>query len=245
MPTRWPRCTPAWISGRTTDTRVTRAAIVTRVVKPLLYVTAVLPCAWIVFALATGRVDGDQVKFIQHTTGLTVLVSLFLTLSVTPLRRLSSWNEVVRTRRLIGLTAFWYALLHFLTYVVFDQSLSVADITEDVTKHPWVLVGFTSFLMLIPLAVTSTNGWIRRLGGTRWRRLHSLVYPVAAGGVLHFLWLVKKDVRTPLYFAAVLAVLLALRFRIYLSSRRAPLPASGPRHDAARPPLRPAGEDAA
>jgi sulfoxide reductase heme-binding subunit YedZ len=224
---------------------VTRAAVVTRVVKPLLYLTAVLPCAWIVFALATGRVDGDQVKFIQHTTGLTVLVSLFVTLSVTPLRRLTGWNEVIRARRLIGLTAFWYALLHFLTYVVFDQSLSLAEITGDVAKHPWVLVGFGSFLMLVPLAVTSTNGWIRRLGGTWWRQLHSLVYPVAVGGVLHFLWLVKKDVRTPLYFAAVLAVLLTLRFWIYLTCRRTPARASGARQDPARPPLRPAGEDAA
>jgi sulfoxide reductase heme-binding subunit YedZ len=214
---------------------VTRAAVVTRVVKPLLYLTAALPCTWIVFALATGRVDGDQVKFIQHTTGLTVLVSLFVTLSVTPLRRLTGWNQVIRIRRLIGLTAFWYALLHFLTYVVFDQSLSVADITEDVAKHPWVLVGFGSFLMLVPLAVTSTNGWIRRLGGTRWRQLHSLVYPVAVGGVLHFLWLVKKDVRTPMYFAAVLAVLLALRLWIYLTSRRAPARGSGARQPQVAP----------
>ena len=245
MPSRWQRCTPAWTFGRTTDRLVTRAAVVTRVVKPLLYVTAVLPCAWIGFALTTDRVDGDQVKFIQHATGLTVLVSLFLTLAVTPLRRLTGWNEVIRTRRLIGLTAFGYALLHFLTYIVFDQSLSVAEITKDVAKHPWVLVGFSSFLMLVPLAVTSTNGWIRRLGGKRWRRLHSLIYPVAVGGVLHFLWLVKKDVRTPLYFAAVLVVLLALRFWIYLSSRRAPAGASGRRQGATSSRLRPAGEDAA
>jgi sulfoxide reductase heme-binding subunit YedZ len=224
---------------------VTRAAVITRVVKPVLYLAAVAPCAWIVFALASDRVDGDQVKFIQHTTGLTVLVSLFITLSVTPLRWLTGWNEVIRTRRLIGLTAFWYALLHFLTYIVFDQSLSMAEIAKDVSKHPWVLVGFSSFLMLVPLAVTSTNGWIRRLGGKRWRQVHSLIYPVAVGGVLHFLWLVKKDVRTPLYFAAVLGVLLALRFWIYLTSRRAPARASGRRHDAAGSPLRPAGEDAA
>jgi sulfoxide reductase heme-binding subunit YedZ len=224
---------------------VTRAAVVTRVVKPVLYLAAVMPCAWIVFALATDRVDGDQVKFIQHTTGLTVLVSLFITLSVTPLRRFTGWNEVIRTRRLIGLTAFWYALLHFLTYIVFDQSLSMAEIAKDVAKHPWVLVGFSSFLMLVPLAVTSTSGWIRRLGGKRWRQLHSLIYLVAGGGVLHFLWLVKKDVRTPLYFAAVLGVLLALRFWIYLTSWRAPARASGPRQGATGSPLRPAGEDAA
>jgi sulfoxide reductase heme-binding subunit YedZ len=182
-----------------------------RVLKPLLYLAAVLPCAWIGVALASGRVEGDQVKFIQHVTGTTVLVTLFLTLAVTPLRRLRGWNELIRARRLIGLTAFWYALLHFLTYVVFDQSLSLPDIAADVAKHPWVLVGFTSFLLLIPLAVTSTKGWVRRLGGKRWRRLHQLIYPAAVGGVLHYLWLVKRDVRTPLWFAAALAVLLAVR----------------------------------
>jgi sulfoxide reductase heme-binding subunit YedZ len=222
---------------------VTRAAVVTRVVKPLLYLAAVLPFAWVVVALAIGRVDGDQVKFIQHVTGTTVLVSLFVTLAVTPIRRLTGWNEVIRTRRLIGLSAFWYALLHFLTYVVFDQSLSPADMAADVAKHPWVLVGFTSFLLLIPLAVTSTNGWVRRLGGRRWRRLHRLVYAAALGGVLHFLWLVKRDVRTPLYFAAVLAVLFAARL---WAARRAPAGAGrGRRGDPTGASLQPASEDAA
>ena len=224
---------------------MTRAAVVTRVVKPLLYLAAILPCAWIVVAFATDRVDGDQIKFIQHTTGLTVLSSLFLTLSLTPLRRLTGWNEVIRTRRLIGLTAFWYALLHFLTYIVFDQSLSPVDIAEDVAKHPWVLIGFTSFLLLIPLAVTSTNGWIRRLGGKRWRRLHSLIYPAAVGGVLHFLWLVKKDVRTPVYFAAVLAVLLAARFWISRTPRRTRQALAGPRRDTATPGLHSVGNEVA
>jgi methionine sulfoxide reductase heme-binding subunit len=228
---------------------VTRVAVVTRVVKPLLYLAAVVPCAWVAYALAAGLVDGDQVKFIQHVTGLTVLVSLFVTLSVTPLRRLTGWNEVIRTRRLIGLTAFWYALLHLLTYVVFDQSLSVADIAEDVAKHPWVLVGFTSFLLLVPLAVTSTNGWIRRLGGKRWRRLHALIYPAAIGGVLHFLWLVKKDVRTPLYFAVVLAVLLGVRLWIAGTARGArPVPRGRPvegSREASRAGLQPAREDLA
>jgi sulfoxide reductase heme-binding subunit YedZ len=223
---------------------VTRVAVVTRAVKPVLYVAAALPCAWVVFALATGRVDGDQVKFIQHVTGTTVLVSLFVTLAISPLRRLTGWNELIRTRRLIGLTAFWYALLHFLTYVVFDQSLSPADIAEDVAKHPWVLVGFTSFLLLIPLAVTSTGGWVRRLGGKRWQRLHRLVYAAALGGVLHFLWLVKRDVRTPLYFAAVLAVLFAAR--LWVARGRKPAETgSGRRVDSTRSPLRPAGEDIA
>jgi sulfoxide reductase heme-binding subunit YedZ len=218
---------------------MTRAAIVTRVVKPGLYLVAVLPAAWVVFALATARVDGDQVKFIQHVTGTTVLVSLFVTLSITPLRRLTGVNEVIRVRRLIGLTAFWYALLHFTSYVVFDQSLSAMEIAEDVGKHPWVLVGFSSFLLLTPLAITSTNGWIRRLGGRRWQLLHSLIYPVALGGVLHYLWLVKRDVRTPIYFAAVLAILFAARAWVaWGKRRRAPAGRTG-----TPAPLRPASED--
>jgi sulfoxide reductase heme-binding subunit YedZ len=190
---------------------VTRAALVTRVIKPALYVTAVLPLAWLLFALFSGLVMGDQVKFIQHVTGDTVLSCLMLTLSITPLRRLTGWNEIIRVRRLIGLTAFWYACLHLTTYIVFDQDLSLMEITEDIAKHPWVLVGFTAFLCLVPLAVTSTNGWVRRLGGKRWQRLHRLVYVAAFAGVLHYFWLVKKDTTYPLIYGVILIVLLASR----------------------------------
>jgi sulfoxide reductase heme-binding subunit YedZ len=190
---------------------VTRAALVTRVIKPALYVAAVLPLAWLLFALFSGLVMGDQVKFIQHVTGDTVLSCLMLTLTITLLRRLTGWNEIIRVRRLIGLTAFWYACLHFSTYVVFDQSLSISEIMTDIAKHPWVLVGFTAFLCLIPLAITSTNRWVRRLGGKRWRRLHRLVYVAAAAGVLHYFWLVKKDITYPLTYGVVLLVLLLSR----------------------------------
>ncbi|HEX6614999.1 MAG TPA: protein-methionine-sulfoxide reductase heme-binding subunit MsrQ [Gemmatimonadales bacterium] len=221
---------------------MTRATFVTRVVKPLLYVAAVVPAVWVTFALFTGRVEGDQVKYLQHFTGTVVLVTLFLTLAVTPLRRLTGWNEVIRVRRLIGLTAFWYALLHFLSYVVFDQMLSLPDIAEDVGKHPWVLVGFASFLMLVPLAVTSTAGWVRRLGGRRWNRLHRLIYPAAIGGVLHYLWLVKKDVRDPLWFAAALGVLFLARIWA-ARARRKPARARAPRSEPS--PLIPAREDVA
>jgi sulfoxide reductase heme-binding subunit YedZ len=190
---------------------VTRAALVTRVIKPALYGTAVLPLAWLLFALFSGLVMGDQVKFIQHVTGDTVLSCLMLTLTITPLRRLTGWNEIIRVRRLIGLTAFWYACLHLTTYIVFDQDFSLMEITKDIVKHPWVLVGFTAFLCLIPLAITSTNGWVRRLGGKRWRRLHRLIYVAAAAGVLHYFWLVKKDVTYPLIYGVVLLVLLLSR----------------------------------
>ena len=178
---------------------MTRVELVTRVVKPALYAAALLPLTYLVARLAMGQVEGDQVKFIQHVTGDTVLTSLLLTLSVTPLRRLTGWNELIRLRRLIGLTAFWYACLHLLTYLVFDQALSPSDIAEDIAKHPWVLVGFAGFLMLVPLAITSTKGWVRRLGGKRWQRLHRLVYFAAGAGVLHYLWLVKKDLTAPIY----------------------------------------------
>jgi methionine sulfoxide reductase heme-binding subunit len=200
---------------------VTRAAIVTRVVKPLLYLSAALPLAWLLFALLTGRVMGDQVKFMQHVTGDTVLTCLMLTLSITPLRRLTGWNEIIRIRRLIGLTAFWYACLHLTTYLVFDQELSLSEIMADIEKHPWVLVGFTAFLCLVPLAITSTNGWVRRLGGKRWQRLHRLVYVAAAAGVLHYLWLVKKDIRYPLLYGLVLLVLLGSRVVLAMTKSRA------------------------
>ena len=190
---------------------MTRAALITRVVKPTLYFTAVLPLAWLLFALLTGRVMGDEVKFMQHVTGDTVLTCLMLTLAVTPLRRLTGWNEIIRVRRLIGLTAFWYACLHLSTYLVFDQSLSMGEILKDIVKHPWVLVGFTAFLCLVPLAITSTTGWVRRLGGKRWRQLHRLVYVAAVAGVLHYFWLVKKDVQAPLVYGAVLLLLLGSR----------------------------------
>ena len=199
---------------------MTRAALITRVIKPALYFAALLPLAWLMFALVTGRVTGDQVKFMQHVTGDTVLSCLMLTLTITPLRRLTGWNEIIRVRRLIGLTAFWYACLHLSTYVVFDQSLSISEIVMDIRKHPWVLVGFTAFLCLIPLAITSTNGWVRRLGGKRWQRLHRLVYVAATAGVLHYFWLVKKDIAYPLAYGVVLIVLLASRVWLALDRRR-------------------------
>jgi sulfoxide reductase heme-binding subunit YedZ len=207
---------------------VTRAALVTRVVKPALYFAALLPLGWLLYALLSGIVMGDQVKFMQHVTGDTVLTCLMLTLAITPLRRLTGWNEIIRVRRLIGLTAFWYACLHLTTYIVFDQDFSLMEIGRDIAKHPWVLVGFTGFLCLVPLAITSTNGWIRRLGGKRWNRLHRLVYVAAVAGVLHYLWLVKKDIHYPLLYGAVLTLLLGAR--IWWSaerarSRRAPIAA--------------------
>jgi methionine sulfoxide reductase heme-binding subunit len=206
---------------------MTRGQIITRVVKPALYVTGLLPLGWLLYALLSGIVMGDQVKFMQHVTGDTALSCVMLSLTITPLRRLTGWNEIIRVRRLIGLTAFWYACLHLTTYVVFDQSLSLMEILTDIQKHPWVLVGFTAFLCLLALAITSTNGWIRRLGGKNWNRLHRLVYVAAIAGVLHYFWLVKKDIHYPLLYGVILIVLFASRVW-WLAARarthRAPVP---------------------
>lgn len=205
---------------------MTRAALITRVVKPILFVLAVLPLLYLTVRLANGSVEGDQVKFLQHVTGDTVLACLLLTLSVTPLRRLTGWSELIRVRRLVGLTAFWYALVHFLSYILFDHALSLPDIAADIVEHPWVLLGFAAFLMLLPLAVTSTRGWIRRLGGRGWQRLHRLIYPATAAGLVHYFWLVKKDLTDPLYWAAGLLILLALRYVKRPGGRLAPVPLS-------------------
>jgi sulfoxide reductase heme-binding subunit YedZ len=190
---------------------MTRAQMITRVVKPALYVVALLPLAWLLYALLSGLVMGDQVKFMQHVTGDTVLSCLMLTLAITPLRRLSGWNEIIRVRRLIGLTAFWYACLHLTTYVVFDQDFSLMEITKDIAKHPWVLVGFTGFLCLFALAITSTNGWIRRLGGKNWNRLHMLIYVSGVAAIVHYRWLVKTDPMRPATYGAIVLALLLFR----------------------------------
>ena len=193
-----------------------------RILKPLLFLAALGPFAWLVYAGFNARLGTDPVETIASVTGTSALVILFATLAVTPIRRLTGWNPLIRVRRMVGLFAFFYAALHAVDYFVFDQSLSVPDIVEDVVKHPWVALGFGALVMLLALAVTSTNGWIRRLGGRRWNRLHRLIYPAAVAASAHYFLAVKRDVRTPLAFAAVLLTLLAVRVAL---RHRAPPPA--------------------
>ncbi len=151
----------------------------------------------------------EPIEVVTHTTGKSALVLLLVTLAVTPLRRATGWNPLVKVRRVLGLFAFFYACLHFLTYLL-DQNFSPGFIVEDVVEHPYVTAGFAALVLLVPLAATSTKAAVRRMG-RRWQILHRLTYLAAALGVLHFLWLVKKDLREPLIFAGVLAVLLAVR----------------------------------
>ena len=170
-------------------------------------------------AAFTDRLGTEPVEKIASVTGVSALVFLLLTLSVTPLRRATGWNMLIRFRRMLGLFAFFYAVLHASDYFVFDQSLSPGLIAEDVIEHPWVLFGFTAFVLLIPLAITSTRGWVRRLGGRRWQRLHLLVYPVAVLAVTHYFLAVKRDVSQPVLFAGVLAVVFLAR-SVYRSPDR-------------------------
>lgn len=196
--------------------------IVSRIIKPLLFCAALVPLAWLGWDALHDDLGANPIQEISHRTGDWTLRFLLLTLAITPLRRLTGWRTLLRLRRMLGLYAFFYACLHFLTYVGLDQFFDLETIVADVAKHPYVLVGFTCFLLLIPLAATSTDGMMRRLGGRRWQRLHRLVYFIAVGGVVHFLWLVKSDLRQPLLYAAVLALLLG--YRLYVRFATNPLP---------------------
>ncbi len=201
-----------------------------RLARPALIVAAGAPFAWLVYSAFFGDLGTDPVETIAQVTGTTALVCLAATLAVTPLRRLTGWNWLIRLRRTLGLAAFFYALLHALDFFVFDHALSVASILEDVIEHPWVLFGFTALLLLVPLAITSTNGWVRRLGGKRWQRLHRLVYLIAPLAVAHYFLAVKRDVTWPTIFALVFGVLLAARLGVRLQGRsaaaRRPLPST-------------------
>lgn len=179
--------------------------------KIALFMLALVPLAWLVVDGFADALGANPIEEITRRTGRWALRFLLITLAVTPLRRLTGWNDLVRFRRMLGLFAFFYASVHFTIYAVLDASLDLSYVLEDVLKRPYITVGFTTLCLLVPLALTSTNAMVRRLGGRRWRRLHRLVYVAAVGGVLHFLWQVKADFREPLIYLSLLLVLLALR----------------------------------
>lgn len=195
---------------------MTQAQWIKRVVKPIAFVASLGPFAWLVRDILTGHLGANPVERITHFTGLTTLTFLLITLGVTPAQRLLRLSGLVQLRRMLGLYAFFYAVLHFTIYgldrTLFEGTgLSLHAIGEDIGKRPYITVGFTAFLILCALAATSTNGMVRRLGGKRWKRLHQLVYLAGALGVLHFLWLVKADARQPTVYGLVLVGLLGFR----------------------------------
>ena len=179
-------------------------------IKPLVFVAALVPLGWLVYSVLAGRTGPNPAEDILLTTGIWALRFLLVTLAVTPIRRLTGWNRIIQYRRMLGLFAFFYAVVHVTAYVTFDRFFDFRSIWADVVKRPFITAGMVALLLMVPLAVTSTKGWIRRLG-RRWQLLHRLAYFSAAAAVLHFIWKVKVVIGEPVYYAAILAVLLAFR----------------------------------
>ncbi len=191
-------------------------------IKPLVFITCLLPLVFGIWAGFTDQLGANPIEEITHRTGDWALRLLLITLAVTPARRLFGWSWPLRVRRLLGLFTFFYACLHLLTYFVLDQFFDWDEIFKDIIKRPYITIGFSAFVLLVPLAITSTNAMMRRLG-KRWGQLHQLVYVVAVFGILHYLWLVKADYLLPLIHAAILLALLLVRVwyqRQSLSTRR-------------------------
>jgi len=184
--------------------------------KAALFVLALVPFVRMAWLTGTGQLV-EPLEFITHGTGDWTLYFLCITLAVTPLRRLTGFNWLIKLRRMFGLFAFFYVCLHFTTFLWFDHFFDLGEMWKDVVKRPFITVGFAAFVLLIPLALTSTNGMVRRLGGKRWQALHRLIYLVAPLGVLHFWWMkaAKNDLGQPLLFAVLVAVLLGARLYWY------------------------------
>jgi methionine sulfoxide reductase heme-binding subunit len=190
-----------------------------------VFLICLAPLATLIWRALTGRLGANPVEFLQHATGLWTLRFLIFTLTITPLRRLLKLPELIRFRRMLGLFAFFYVCLHFLTYIGPDQSFNLAAMWKDVQKRRYITVGFLGFVLLIPLAITSTAGWIRRLGGKRWQTLHRSIYISAICGVIHYYWLVKSDVRNPLFYATLVSILLLWRLGDWFAKKGRLVPA--------------------
>jgi sulfoxide reductase heme-binding subunit YedZ len=179
-------------------------------IKIAVFLACLVPSAQLTYNAFTDNLGANPIEAITRFTGSWALILLLVTLSVTPLRKISGWNQLIKLRRMLGLFAFFYAVLHFTTYMVLDHFFDFQAIAKDIIKRPYVTAGFTSLVLMVPLAITSTSGMIRRLG-RRWQQLHRLVYVVAIAGVIHFYWLVKADIRRPVTYGSVLALLLGYR----------------------------------
>ncbi len=211
MPTRSHRSTPAWTCARTSDT-VTSAQWIGRVARPLAIVGGAVPGVLLVERFLRDDLGANPAEKLEHFTGTVALVTLLVCLTITPLRRLTHLNPLIRLRKPIGLWAFAYACMHFSCYLVFDQSLDLHEILHDIVKRPYITVGFSAFLILLSLALTSSTWSITKLGGRRWRGLHALIYLAGGLGVAHYLWSVKRDATVPDALGMILFVLLGLRF---------------------------------
>ena len=192
----------------------------TRFAKLVLFVNCLVPLMLLLWDLSRGQVGANPLEFVTRTTGMLTLVFLFLSLFISPVRRITGLNWLIKFRRMLGLFAFFYGSLHLLTYVAFDRFFRLTTIPGDIATRRFIAVGMGAFLLMFPLAITSTDAMVKRLGGKRWARLHRVVYVAAILGVTHYFMLVKSDVRLPLTFAFLLAVLLGFRiFAKYYQAR--------------------------
>jgi sulfoxide reductase heme-binding subunit YedZ len=183
-----------------------------KLAKAAVFTVSLAPLAWLLWGFFNNKLGGNPVEYITHSTGDWTMRFLLLTLAITPLRKLSNQQYLLRFRRMLGLYAFFYGCLHFTTYIWLDQSFDLASMTKDIFKRPFITAGFAAFAALIPLALTSTKAMIARLGGKNWQMLHRLIYFSAVAGVVHYWWLVKSDIRQPLLYGVLVAILLSFRF---------------------------------
>jgi methionine sulfoxide reductase heme-binding subunit len=198
--------------------------------KPVIFIVCLGPLLRLGWKAYSGLLGANPIEVITHSTGDWTLIFLLITLAVTPVRKITGQLWLVRYRRMFGLFAFFYACLHFTTYIWLDKFFDVHEMLADIAKRKFITVGFAAFVLLIPLALTSTSGWIRRLGGKRWQALHRLIYASAILGVVHYLWLVKADIRKPVEYGVILAALLAYRIVLWVRKpKRLPAVASAKR----------------
>jgi len=201
-----------------------RSLLISKWTKVAVFLLCLVPFGGLVWRIIKSELGANPVEFLQHATGDWTLRFLVFTLCITPFRKLFKLPDLIRFRRMLGLFAFFYVCLHFLTYLGPDQSFDLSAMWKDVAKRPFITVGFAAFVSLIPLAITSTAGWIRRLGGKRWQMLHRSIYFAAVCGVIHYYWLVKSDVRKPLFYGALVAILLLWRLAGWFFQRRSQAP---------------------
>jgi methionine sulfoxide reductase heme-binding subunit len=182
-----------------------------RWMKALVFVFCLSPIFWVAWRALHSDLTANPIEYITHFTGDWTLRLLIITLAITPLRKLLGLPDLIRFRRMLGLFAFFYGVLHFTTYIWLDKFFDLSEIWKDVVKRRFITVGFLAFVLMIPLAITSTSGWIRRLGGARWQMLHRLIYVSAIAGVVHYYWLVKSDVRKPVFYGTLVGIALLYR----------------------------------
>jgi methionine sulfoxide reductase heme-binding subunit len=203
-----------------------------RLAKIAIFLAALVPLGRLVWKAFHDGLGANPIEVITHATGDWALILILTTLSITPLRRITKQYWLIGVRRMAGLLAFFYGCLHFTTYIWLDKFFDLHEMIKDIYKRPFITVGFTALVLMIPLAVTSTQGWIRRLGGRNWQRLHRLIYLTGIAGVVHYLWLVKADRRKPLEYGFVLSILLLYRVGVWIAEKRKELAAARARRPA-------------